>query len=90
MSNAVERFVSRYRALGLSGTPATPEEVEALEKKLGVMFIRYLKLPASKGAANPVRRLARRRLRTSACSRTSELPSTEDRCEGMNAGESNP
>src|SRR5215472_16251878 len=38
MNESVEAFVSRYRALGLDGTPATPEEIAALERQFGVVF----------------------------------------------------
>lgn len=38
MDNGVRSFVTRYRALGLTGTPAAPEEVEGLERRLGVTF----------------------------------------------------
>src|SRR5262245_16589947 len=38
MDATVANFVSRYQALGLTGTPATPEEVETLERQLGVVF----------------------------------------------------
>jgi hypothetical protein len=38
MDDPVGPFVSRYKALGLTGTPATPEEVRTMEKQLGVSF----------------------------------------------------
>jgi hypothetical protein len=38
MDEAVAGFLSRYKSLGLSGTPATPQEVLALERQFGVMF----------------------------------------------------
>lgn len=38
MDESVSAFVSRYRALGLTGTPAPPEEVDALERQLGLVF----------------------------------------------------
>ena len=38
MDELVTALVLRYRESGLTGTPALPEEVEALERKLGVAF----------------------------------------------------
>jgi hypothetical protein len=38
MDDSIAAFVSRYEALGLSGTPATLQEVEALERRVGVVF----------------------------------------------------
>jgi hypothetical protein len=35
MNDNVAAFVRRYAAMGLEGTPATPEEVEALERQQG-------------------------------------------------------
>ena len=36
--NSVAAFVAQYKALGLDGTPATPQEVAALERQFGVTF----------------------------------------------------
>jgi SMI1-KNR4 cell-wall len=38
MTDSIAAFVSRYKALGLTGTPAALHEVEALERQLGVVF----------------------------------------------------
>jgi hypothetical protein len=38
MDDSVRAFLSRYKALGLTGEPATPEEVEVLEQQLRVAF----------------------------------------------------
>jgi hypothetical protein len=38
MDDTVAAFVARYKAMGLKGTPATPQEVTALEQQLGVVF----------------------------------------------------
>jgi hypothetical protein len=38
MDDNVAAFVRRYEAMGLEGTPASPEEVAALEQQLGVGF----------------------------------------------------
>jgi SMI1 / KNR4 family (SUKH-1) len=36
MDEKVAAFVRRYEAMGLRGTPASPEEIAALEQQLGV------------------------------------------------------
>jgi SMI1-KNR4 cell-wall len=38
MDDNVAAFVMRYEAMGLQGTPASPDEVAALEQQLGVTF----------------------------------------------------
>jgi hypothetical protein len=38
MDDKVAAFVERYEAIGLEGTPASPEEVAGLEQQLGVKF----------------------------------------------------
>jgi hypothetical protein len=38
MDNSIGAFVLRYVALGLTGTPATTREIEAVERQLGVVF----------------------------------------------------
>jgi hypothetical protein len=38
MINPTDEFVSHYTDLGLTGSPASTEEVELLEKQLGVSF----------------------------------------------------
>jgi hypothetical protein len=38
MDDKVAAFITRFEAMGLEGTPASPEEVAALEKQLGVKF----------------------------------------------------
>jgi hypothetical protein len=38
MDEKVEAFIARYQGMGLEGTPASREEVVALEKELGVTF----------------------------------------------------
>src|SRR5205085_1082486 len=38
MDDAVAAFITRYEAMGLEGTPASPEEVAALEQQLGTEF----------------------------------------------------
>jgi hypothetical protein len=38
VAEAVADFVERYRALGLTGTPAAAQEVEALGRQLGVVL----------------------------------------------------
>jgi hypothetical protein len=41
MDDPAAEFITRYGAIGLTGTPARPEEVNALEQRLGI------KLPAA-------------------------------------------
>jgi hypothetical protein len=38
MDAKVAEFARRYEAMGLQGTPASPDEVASLERQLGVMF----------------------------------------------------
>jgi hypothetical protein len=38
MDDKVAAFITRYEAMGLEGTPASPEQVEALEQQQGVKF----------------------------------------------------
>jgi hypothetical protein len=38
MDESVASFVSRYTTAGLTGMPATPDEVESLERRLGIVF----------------------------------------------------
>lgn len=38
MDDNVASFVGRYEAMGLEGTPASPDEVAAVEQHLGVRF----------------------------------------------------
>jgi hypothetical protein len=38
MDDKVTTFITRFEAMGLEGAPASPEEVAALEKQLGVTF----------------------------------------------------
>jgi hypothetical protein len=38
VTETVADFVERYRAIGLEGTPATPQEVEALGPQLGAVL----------------------------------------------------
>ena len=38
MDSAVGTFIERYQGLGLKGTPATIEEIERLERQLGMEF----------------------------------------------------
>jgi hypothetical protein len=38
MDETVASFVARFKAMGLTGSPATAQEVGALERKLGLTF----------------------------------------------------